>query len=495
MKKSDLAPLHPRVVFESGPPILPDFRGGLHAPFIVPAVLDAVSSSKYAKVTSVVPGEAEAYCASVARKTGGIILSDDSDLYVHDLGLGTFVHFDLVGMRATSHEQPGSGLVACEVIELGLNSPNDVAKSFGVGNLRELAYQFTRGYSQTLPEAMKSAKKRQAIDQISFDDFAREYTTEPSILESECFSSEALARVSTQSHLSDPRVSEVICQLESKASHATEAYLLSLVDDPTRSSAWLVSSSQRTFAYSVCVLSLKSTSGRANIAIEECIRRGQDFVKQGISLLTEPETNAYASNLLGNLRTFTITFSNIPSNLIWRLYALFEVYQWHLNTNKTPPTQELLNSALTGKVHPQLTWQTIHLSAQIQAILYSLRMIHQIFIYVTSAAASPLSPTLKDLATTLETLPSLAQLMPSPFELASQTAALNMESILHRLANVLQDEAGDADSSIPLEGNEPAAWEQVSKKRKKSKKEIRTVDSPDGARATTKSNNMFEMLM
>jgi hypothetical protein len=386
-------------------------------------------------------------------------------------------------------------LEACEVIELGLNSPNDVAKSFGLGNLLELAYLFTRGYSQTLPETIKSAKTRQTIDQISFDDFAREYTTEPSISESKCFSSEALARLSTQSHLLDPRVSELIYQLESKASNAAEAYLLNLVDDPTRSSAWLVSSSQRIFAYSTCVLYLKSTSDGAKFAIEECDRRGQDFVKQGISLLTEPETNTYASNLLERLRTFATTFFGTPRNLIWRLYALFEVYQWHLNTSKTTPTQELLKSALTGKVPPQLTWQTIHLSAQIQAVLYSLRMIHQILTYVASAAASPLPPNLNDLATTLETLPVLAKLMPSPFELASQTAALDIESMLHRLANLLQDEAGDADSSIPLDGNEPVAWEQVSKKRKKSKKEKKRLDLPKSASASAKSNNMFEMLM
>ena len=465
------------------------------APFVVPAVLDALSSSKYAKFTSVVPGEAEVYCALAARKNGGIILSNDSDLYVHDLGTGAFVYLDSVEMPPSKDRQQNANSEDCKLIELGLNCPRDIAKRLGFSNLRELAYQFTRGYSQTLPEAIKAAKKHQRDDQISFNGFAQEYITETFISESKHFSPEALAPLSIQSQFIDPRLSELVYQLESKDCHIAEAYLLCLIEDPCRSSAWLVSSGQRTFAYSICALPRKRKPGSEDLKIEECNRRGQDFIMQEISLLPEPEIIAYANSSQKRIQTITDTFSEIPSNLIWRIYTLFEVYRWYLNGDRTPPAKELLKSALTGVTHPRLTWETTHLSAQIQAVLFSLRMIYQALVYIVSATAEPLPTSLRELATTLEKLPSLAQLIPSPFELASQTANLDIGSVLHRLAMMLQNEADHDGLSVidtseellntPMEHSSRKKCKKSNKKKKKGAKVV-----PKG-----KPDNMFEMLM
>ncbi|KAL2058045.1 hypothetical protein ABVK25_001663 [Lepraria finkii] len=486
--------LPPAAIFQSEPTISA-FHSVPPAPFIVPAVLDALSRSKYAKFTSVVPGEAEVYCASAARKNGGIILSNDSDLYVHDLGTGAFVYLDSVEMPPSKDSQQGAKSEDCKLIELRLNCPRDIAKRLGLSNLQELAYQFARGYSQTLPEAIKAAKKHQWDDETSFNSFAQEYIKETLISSIKYFSPEALARLSIQSQFLDPRISELVYQLESKDCHIAEAYLLCLIEDPCRSSAWLVSSGQRTFAYSICALPRKRKVGSENLKIEECNRRGQDFIMQEISLLTEPEIVAYANSSNKRIQKITDTFSEIPINLTWRIYALFEVYRWYLNTDRTPSARELLKSALTGMTHPRLTWETTHLSAQIQAVLYSLRMIHQILVYIASATAEALPTSLRELATTLEKLPSLAQLMPSPLELASQTANLDIESVLHRLAMILQNEA-DRDGLSVIDTSEEllnAPMEYSPRKKcKKSKKKKKK-----GAEMISKGkpNNMFEMLM
>jgi hypothetical protein len=56
-------------------------------PFLVPAVLEALlDSTQYGEITEVVPGEADLYCAKYLNQYGGVVLSGDSDLLVHDLG-------------------------------------------------------------------------------------------------------------------------------------------------------------------------------------------------------------------------------------------------------------------------------------------------------------------------------------------------------------------------------------------------------------------------
>ncbi|MBE7179732.1 MAG: hypothetical protein INR71_00735 [Terriglobus roseus] len=56
------------------------------APFVVPAVIEALRESGYRDVVRVVPGEADPYCAEDVRLHGGFVVTGDSDLLVYDLG-------------------------------------------------------------------------------------------------------------------------------------------------------------------------------------------------------------------------------------------------------------------------------------------------------------------------------------------------------------------------------------------------------------------------
>lgn len=63
------------------------------APFVVPAVIEALLNTTYANCVYVVPGEADIYCAEDVKMNGGFVITGDSDLLVHDLGLGGGVVF------------------------------------------------------------------------------------------------------------------------------------------------------------------------------------------------------------------------------------------------------------------------------------------------------------------------------------------------------------------------------------------------------------------
>ena len=61
-ESGDPGPATPSHVFEAGSPTPHIFRGMIAPPFLVPALLGAISCSKYAAVSVVVPGEADVYC-------------------------------------------------------------------------------------------------------------------------------------------------------------------------------------------------------------------------------------------------------------------------------------------------------------------------------------------------------------------------------------------------------------------------------------------------
>ncbi|PQE29346.1 hypothetical protein CJF32_00010919 [Rutstroemia sp. NJR-2017a WRK4] len=63
-------------------------------PFLVAACIEALQgSNSYRDIVEMVPGEADAFCASYLSKHGGIVLTGDSDLLVHDLGANGSVTF------------------------------------------------------------------------------------------------------------------------------------------------------------------------------------------------------------------------------------------------------------------------------------------------------------------------------------------------------------------------------------------------------------------
>lgn len=480
-KKWDGQPQPTSVVLRSGSHTPTTFRGIPPATFIVPAILDAICRSKYAAVCTVVPGEAEVYCAAAAKESGAIILSNDSDLFVHDLGShGAFVYLSSAELRANNGNDEGLGGDSCQTIRLSVLRPRDIAERLGIDNLQHLAFEFHKRHSQTLPEALESAKRHQGRGREDFQNFLRAYITEPSISQSRLFSQEALARISSHGRLLDPRTSEVICQLESTDRQTVHAYLLCLIEDPARSSAWLVSSSHRYFAYSI----YKTFGNRndqtepSNTAIVELTRRGREFTLQDITLLSHDSVIEFALHLHRQLDEYATQFSELDKPLVWRLYALSQVYHWYLNTSRTPPSREALARAMTGKHNPRPTWDDIHLSAQIQAVLYSLRMIKQILAYTASATNTSLNQVLRDLAVILDDLPNMAVLIPSSFELVAQISDFEIDNVLDDLAVILQKEAGftDQDPNHGIESDEvthdeaPNLTDAPVKKRKKSKR-------------------------
>ena len=369
-------------------------------------------------------------------------------MFLHDLGSnGAFAYLSSAELRANDDNEKGLHDDSCQTIRLSLFRPQDIAQRLGIGNLQQLAYEFKYKQKQTLPEAIEAAKRHQHQEREGFRNFIKQYITEPSASESQQFSPESLARISSHGRLLDPRISEAICQLESRDQKTVHAYLLCLIEDPTRSSAWLVSSGHRYFAYSIYSTLCKNQSEASNTVITELTRRGQTFALQEIPLFSYDGSIDFALRLQKQLDKYHTQFSGIYEPLIWRLYALSQAYHWYLNTSRTPPSRKALTRAMTGIYEPRPTWEDIHLSAQIQAVLYSIRMIKQILGYTAAITKTSLGPILQDLAALLNDLPQLALLVPSNLELAAQMSKYNVDDILDNLATILHKEAASPDQN------------------------------------------------
>ena len=110
----------------------------------------------------------------------------------------------------------------------------------------------------------------------------------------------------------------------------------------------------------------------------------------------------------------------------------------------------------------------------------------------------PLPRELLELAASLQDLPVLARLMPSPFELSKMTDEVDIEDVMERFAAILQDEVRDEEgfselvketftnrASTATLPSPPAK----KKKRKKSKTKKKSEVIDEGHQ-----NNMFQML-
>ena len=412
----------------------------LTAPFLVPAVLEAIASSKYVHVTAVVPGEADAYCAEAVRKGGGTILSNDSDLFLYDLGPdGCVGSLDNLTFEY-GWKNP--------VVKTNVVKPIDVARRLQLPDIHRLAYILNTQRPASLEEAVHLAKAS-GLDYEQLSTFTSEFTTSPYILECQNIHHKVLIRlhsISPRTPFLDPRISEFVL-----SSHlpSPSMYLSCLIEDPSRTTAWRVSSILRQFAYSCCVLPFGlGAHKKIQEYIRKCNKPLPTFVPSIVQLLPKRCMWSCASVLHERVLHFMNIFSTLPKWMMWRTYALAEVYHWYLDTVRTPPSRPAMITILTGATsdHDIRTWEDIYLEAQIQAYLYSLRMLQQILRFCLpmilpnkdDEGICTLVDMLMMLERHLESLPRLQDLMPSHDELRVRSKDVDVEQILDQLAAVLQ---------------------------------------------------------
>ena len=472
-------PLSIDSLFDFPRPIPAKFRGVPAAPFLVPAALERLASSEYADVIEVVPGEADSFCAAAAHKSEGLVVTGDSDLLVYDLGLdGGVLFLDQLELRACDGSPGRYGLVA------NVAMPDRIGRRLGVESVQRLAFEIKEDPSITLQEAVQRSKKdigltgKRSYYQMFCEEYAREISSSAETTnDSQTASSPIL----------DPRLSELVLQFDDAQQNTVHMYLPFLIEDPTRASAWGVSSGLRSIAYTLLA---GLGPRRTPPSILEFTRRDIRIVSIDVCVLNGSELAHTARILIRKLAAIRSHFSTLPSTSAWRVFGMIEVFSWNMDNGRTLPSHLAFSKMFRCSKGDIDSWQDVQLSAMLQAALYSVRLLKQVLDLVSFRRMTKLESEMAILYEHLERLPSLEELVPSRHELENITS-LELESdalfaFVRRWAQTGHDDDDEEKSPKPniipdpRPGTQPeqiengTAWIAVKSKNAKLKRNDRT---------------------
>ncbi|KAJ5975189.1 hypothetical protein N7481_008896 [Penicillium waksmanii] len=361
-----------------------------------------------------VPGEADTECARVAKSTKSAILTSDSDLLVHDLGVeGSVVFLNSLqlteegGSESESIEDSISNSTQALKLKLcgqGI-TPHALSRQFGIPNIQRFAYELREDPHAPFSKLLRLAREyKYGVDEkrsVEYCDFLREYEygPRPSLHAATTTEKDSEGKLFTLGM--DPRVSELFWQFDSPDTYTQASqyhvYLGILHEDSSRRCAWEQARSYRSLGYAL--LNLSRPAAHQSQTIYEFVRRGGRIVAEQVTLAGEKTVISDLGHLQGRLDLARSTFDRRDSSSnFWFLFALSEVYQ-ELSNTTTPPTAKQLQGFLgKGFMGKGTDWEDIHLLAQVQAVLYSLRMLQQLIqIAAKTYDVGPYRTVLKDL--------------------------------------------------------------------------------------------------
>ncbi|KAK8254042.1 XPG domain containing-domain-containing protein [Phyllosticta capitalensis] len=387
---------------------IPEKLRGLPAtPFLVPAVIDYLNDSCFSERVFVVPAEADIFCADLVRSLSQSspcwLISNDSDLLIHDLGAsGSVLRFPDISVSTLPGRSSLKGYAYC---------PSEVAKTLGLRALPPFGFALQQDPHRSLQQCVKFAKELDESDSL-YCEFLNEFEPLSSSYEAQLRAAKQLATadpsnalVTLTSYLRklDPRISELIHQIghplttASPPSNSSQKeyhmYLPFLIEDSSRASAWRISAPLRRLFY--------MTLGRffpPHSCIHEFARRGNRILGDAVGFHDSGSELCQSfrelhSNMVA-LRTSIGDEASLAASpsLFWQLFAVayFCNELAEAGEQQQLPTHSQVQRLLTGppdagQVGAPVPWDAVHRAAQVQGVLYSLRMLRQVLEVVTAA--------------------------------------------------------------------------------------------------------------
>ncbi|KAI7969596.1 hypothetical protein EIK77_001123 [Talaromyces pinophilus] len=348
-------------------------------------------------ITETIPGEADVFCAALASQNPGTaILTSDSDLFLFDLGSeSAVIFFDTI--RIGDYGDKISLIEPSMTIKAMKYRPASIADRLGIPALSYLAHELNQNPRSKLTELVRRAKVASDLSQKTpgYLTFMEEYDLQ-NVLQYDPSEAQTLQNL-------DTRISELFVQCLwtnrnfENQHQAPRIYLPFLVEDHSRKCAWAESVGFRRLAYSLLNLNAASSTASKPTVITECVRRGRRFCFDNIDLysIEGGEIEKESGSLLDSLEFFQRQYhlhhhhANYDSPLFWRTYALYEINKdWFASNNHSSAFKNHvalksflgLNRGSENDTFDSETidWDDIHALAQLQAVLYSLRMVYQI---------------------------------------------------------------------------------------------------------------------
>ncbi len=433
-----------------------------HPPFMVACVLDQLKNSHFHEdrpdassaiefqdiltefsmfgdLVHVVPGEADLYCATRAKATGAAVLSNDSDMVMHDLGLdGSLVLLNTIENVTNSSTTSGHDHHT-EMLKLQRLQPARIAKRLGLKSWDDRLALLRLGFERATDSSASAGTVRNRCRapihsnlNESFDQFCSQYKSHEDIASN---NGKLWVRLPI-----DPRVSELYCQYNHHAYPFSPCgyphiYLPFLIEDPVRDSSWSYGRRLRTLAYSLLSLSDYGSSG-GHEAVVEFQRRGSRIVGMPVEVLDTTESIFSLKTILRDLR------SNLYGTdllLQWQLFGFKEVIKQRRENGKLAMYASWVTEFLTkGYVGQTLSWDDVHFYANVQSVLYSLWILKQIL--AISQLQGELQTAILGIKQALLSLPPLTNLMTIQSEISTATRTVSKAMVAEIFQTVHSDE-------------------------------------------------------
>lgn len=456
-------------------------------PFLVPAVAEILrASGEYGHLVQVVPGEADTYCASDVRANGGIVLTTDSDLLLEDLGPSGSVAFfwevneDPAGgdprNQELGSEGPGSETPNSEgALVASTYSARDLETRFnlqGYGGMPRLAFEMVsrRVGVPTALDFCRRSDETELATNTAYTKFLEEHMVPQEYISAE---HPVIALLSAL----DPRISELVIQslnvgtagpVEEEPQNGgalrgpdlISMFLPVMIEDHARKSAWTMSESVRMLAYAVAQ---KSGPHRRDIVIEYRTLQTESGGRQ-LSIPEFAAVDGWCEQLLQTINQLEAGVSD--PELLWLAFAVYQDIEWSTPEGRTPLSTVVMSEAAEYDGQPgRYGWDVIHFAAQVQAALYSLRMLKQTLDVMAVLEESTFSKGRDELRRKLQGFPMIVE-WPTAETLFGLLLRLDKQPCLATIADML----GVPEASLRV-SPEQASQENISKKRKRSSKE------------------------
>jgi hypothetical protein len=369
-------------------------------PFLVPAVLESIKNSKFGNRTVVVPAEADTYCADEAiayeSRTSKMatILTNDSDLLVQASGAKTRVML-LSSLTRSRAPDPIR-------VEANYFRPAQLAAAAGVDNLVPTAFFMSQDYHLSFDAAVAKAKKTSVDNNADFLAFQSELT-KPNY--STTGFPAAVVKVLQQM---DPRIAELAHQTmpgyPPSPDQSVNMFLVPLLEDVGRFSAWESGEGIRDAAYSMILYSTSS------------IREVGEYTRRGTSCYCEPhrfgrkwkaELLRYMQMLL-DAKKFLKSHGASSAQVFnyFAMYLTISTFAARASRGSRQPSEEVVTRVLAkDRLHSN---GDKHVSAMCQAAIYSLRILKQLL--ALEKAKGGMGEELVPLYDLLGEMPTLAEL-------------------------------------------------------------------------------------
>ncbi|KAI1302752.1 hypothetical protein F5Y03DRAFT_194930 [Xylaria venustula] len=378
-------------------------------PFLVPAVIEILRSCRtWGPLVEVVSGEADMFCAEDVRRHGGVLLTTDSDLLITELGRYGSVSF-LSDIVAIGPEDISQGLVTCK---FSLPAMNDALGLSNVGGLPRVAFEKQRPRT-TFDQALERVRNSRDTSTYSseFQTFMEQYSMKE-YLPKDHPVQEILSTI-------DPRISEIIIQTllldgcgsipdvgrsyYSRGPETLAIFLPVLIEDRNRRSAWTMSTAVRQLAYSIMQL---FAVYKSPIVIEHrLLVESNSSVGRQIDIPGREEALEQCRSLIDVLKKLAERIPDV--DMRWLAFAIYEDVMWSTSEERAPLSASVLHKAIRrSNNEEEYSWETVHFTAQVQASLYSLRILKQA-LDVALLLRPTIPPPFRDLRGCLDTLPSI----------------------------------------------------------------------------------------